>query len=140
MPAFRWKGAGYTWLVRSAEEPSVRQFPIKFGYERRTLHIQVARKPRIIPIALVPDMSVVEFPTWASQCRAGCQISKHSTKQQPTFVETVSTPHRKRLKREDQMDIQSSWTDDEKLPVSESQKLRVQQSKTRSNKKRFSNS
>ena len=40
----RWKRAGYTWLVRSCEEPKVWQFPITVGYERRTLKIEAARK------------------------------------------------------------------------------------------------
>ena len=122
----RWKGAGYTWLVHSVDEPRVWQFPMNFGYERRTLRIQAARKPKIVQAMPVPDNSIVEFPTWGSQCRACRQITKQFTQPQPTFAEIVSTPHRKRPKRDDQMDVQSPWTDDEKLPDSDAQKLRMQ--------------
>ena len=118
----RWKGAGYTWLVRSADEPSVWQLLMNFGYERRTLRIQDGRKPKIVQAMPVPDNSIVEFPTWGSQCRAGRQIAKQIMQPQPTFAEIVSTPHRKRPKRDDQMDAQSPWTDDEKLPDSDAQK------------------
>ena len=122
----RWKGAGYTWLVRSADEPSVWQFPINFGYERRTLRIQAARKPKVIPPPPSPETSIVEFPTWGAQCRAGRQIAKQSVPQRPSYADIVSTPHRKRPKRDDQMDVQSPWTDEEKLPDSEARKLRMQ--------------
>ena len=122
----RWKGAGYTWLVRSAEEPSVWQFPMHFGYERRTLHIQASRKPKIAQPAPIPDLGVVEFPTWGAQCRAGRQNFRNSVQQQPTFAEIVSTPHRKRPKTDDSMEVQSSFTDDEQLPDCEALRLKMQ--------------
>ena len=67
----RWKRAGYTWLVRSGEDPRVWQFPITFGYERRTLKNEAARKPKV---ALTPPAAVnsaMHFPTWNAQCRIG---------------------------------------------------------------------
>ena len=122
----RWKGAGYTWLVRSAEEPSIWQFPMHFGYERRTLHIQASRKPKIAQPAPIPDLGAVEFPTWGAQCRAGRQNFRNSVQQQPRFAEIVSTPHRKRPKTDDSMEVQSSFTDDEQLPDCEALRLKMQ--------------
>ena len=67
----RWKKAGYTWMVRSCEEPKVWQFPITFAYERRTLRIEAARKPKVVPAAPMPEDGVVHFPSWNAQCRIG---------------------------------------------------------------------
>ena len=67
----RWKRAGYTWLVRSGEDPKVWQFPITFGYERRTLKIEAARKPKVTPTPPAPMNNVMHFPTWNAQCRIG---------------------------------------------------------------------
>ena len=67
----RWKGAGYTWLVRSKSDPRVWEFPINYGYERRMVRIQAARKPKISPPAAVPDNTPLHFPSWNAQRRTG---------------------------------------------------------------------
>ena len=109
----RWKRAGYTWLVRSGEDPRVWQFPITFGYERRTLKIEAARKPKV---ALTPPAainSVMHFPTWNAQCRIG-KLQQHNNQSQPTFAEIVTNAARKRhrpevapIRREDS----ENWSD-----------------------------
>ena len=91
----RWKRAGYTWLVRSGEDPKVWQFPITFGYERRTLKIEAARKPKINPTPPMPLNSVMHFPTWNAQCRIGKHLPR-CLDSQPSFAEVVNNAARKR--------------------------------------------
>ena len=85
----RWKRAGYTWLVRSGEDPKVWQFPITFGYERRTL--------KMTPPA--PMNNVMHFPTWNAQCRIG-KLQPRNLNSQPTFADVVSNAARKRHRLE----------------------------------------
>ena len=95
----RWKKAGYTWLVRSGEDPRVWQFPITFGYERRTLKIEAARKPKVALAPPAPTNSVMHFPTWNAQCRIG-KLQQHSLKSQPTFADVINNAARKRHRPE----------------------------------------
>ena len=109
----RWKRAGYTWLVRSGEDPKVWQFPITFGYERRTLKIEAARKPKINPTPPVPLNSVMHFPTWNAQCRIG----KHQPRcldSLPSFAEVVNNAARKRHRAANaptQREDSENWSD-----------------------------
>ena len=93
----RWKKAGYTWMVRSSEDPKVWQFPVTFGYEPRTLKIEAARKPKTIPSPPAPVNSVMHFPTWNAQCRIG-KHQPRNLESQPTFVEVFNNAARKRLR------------------------------------------
>ena len=95
----RWKKAGYTWMVRSCEEPKVWQFPITFGYERRTLKIEAARKPKIVPAAPMPDNSMLQFPSWNAQCRVGKFYSR-AQNNHTSFVDIVTNAARKRHRPE----------------------------------------
>ena len=109
----RWKRAGYTWLVRSGEDPRVWQFPVTFGYERRTLKIEAARKPKVVPTPPAHMNNVMHFPTWNAQCRSG-KLQQRDLKSQPTFADVVNNAARKRhrpevvpIRREDS----ETWSD-----------------------------
>ena len=95
----RWKRAGYTWLVRSCEEPKVWQFPITFGYERRTLKIEAARKNQKVLDEPVPDNSMLHFPSGNAQCRIG-KLHPKTHKTHMSFVDVVNNAARKRHRPE----------------------------------------
>ena len=95
----RWKRAGYTWMVKSSEDPKVWQFPVTFGYERRTLKIEAARKPKTLPAPPAPVNNVMHFPTWNAQCRIG-KHQPHNQQSQPTFADMVNNAARKRHRPE----------------------------------------
>ena len=99
----RWKGAGYTWLVRSKSEPRVWEFPINYGYERRMVRIQAARRPKSIPPVAVPENVPLHFPSWKAQCRTGRHQPKPTTTQ-PTYVDMVNAA-RKRPKTNGHLDV-----------------------------------
>ena len=108
----RWKRAGYTWMVRSSEDPKVWQFPITFGYERRTLKIEAACKPKTITSPPVPANSVMHFPTWNAQSRIG-RLQPRIQTSQPTFVDVVNAARKRHrpevapIQREDS----ENWSD-----------------------------
>ena len=82
----RWKGAGYTWLVRSCADPRVWQFPGTFGYERRTLKVEAARKAKTIQQTPVPANNTLHFPSWNAQCRNG-KLQPRNHSMQHSFAE-----------------------------------------------------
>ena len=109
----RWKRAGYTWLVRASEDPKVWQFPITFGYERRTLKIEAARKPKILPTPFVPANTEMHFPTWNAQCRVG-KLQPRNQSSKPSFAEVVNNAARKRHRPEvapTQREDSENWSD-----------------------------
>ena len=130
----RWRGAGYTWLIRSTEEPRVYEFPITFGYERRMLRIQAARKPKPNIAPTLPEPSILQFPTWNAQCRTGKQQPK-SMPAKPSFAEVLTGNARKRFKPAVQppslSPLERDWISDEEMEsapaqISEVQKLQEQ--------------
>ena len=86
-------------MVRSSEDPKVWQFPVTFGYERRTLKIEAARKPKTLPAPPAPVNNVMHFPTWNAQCRIG-KHQPHNQQSQPTFADMVNNAARKRHRPE----------------------------------------
>ena len=124
----RWKRAGYTWMVRSSEDPKVWQFPITFGYERRTLKIEAARKPKTITSPPVPANSVMHFPTWNAQSRIG-KLQPRIQNSQPTFVDVVNAARKRHrpevapIQREDS----ENWSDiEENVPKQDDNGLKQQ--------------
>ena len=124
----RWKRAGYTWMVRSSEDPKVWQFPITFGYERRTLKIEAARKPKTITSPPVPANSVMHFPTWNAQSRVG-KLQPRIQTSQPTFVDVVNAARKRHrpeiapIQREDS----ENWSDiEENVPKPDDNGLKQQ--------------
>ena len=125
----RWKQAGYTWMVRSSEDPKVWQFPVTFGYERRTLKIEAARKPKTMPAPPAPANSVIQFPTWNAQCRIG-KHQPRTQQLQPTFADIVNNAARKRHRPEvEQIPQEDSenWSDFEDDAVKQEDKSLQQQ-------------
>ena len=124
----RWKRAGYTWMVRSSEDPKVWQFPLTFGYERRTLKIEAARKPKIATSPPAPANNVMQFPTWNAQCRIGKQPRTPAS--QPTFADVVNSSARKRHRPEIapiQREDSENWSDiEENVPKQEDSGLKQQ--------------
>ena len=129
----RWKGAGYTWLVRSKFDPGVWEFPINYGYERRMVRIQTARKPKINPPTAVPDNTPLHFPSWNAQCRTGRHQPKPS-EVKPAFVDMLNAT-RKRPKLQSHLDVkipdegESFKSDEEMEPneVQQAENLRLQE-------------
>ena len=129
----RWKGAGYTWLVRSKTDPRVWEFPINYGYERRMVRIQAARKPKINPPTAVPDNTPLHFPSWNAQCRTGRHQPKPSDAK-PAYVDMLNAA-RKRPKLQSHLDVKipdegESFKSDEEMEPNEMQQaenLRLQE-------------
>ena len=118
----RWKGAGYTWLVRSKSEPRVWEFPINYGYERRMVRRQAARKPKTAPPVAVPDNTPLHFPSWNAQCRTG----KHQPKPSTTKVAYADMLNaaRKRPKTQSHLEVKipdenESFNSDEEMEQNE---------------------
>ena len=115
----RWKGAGYTWLVRSCEDPRVWQFPITFGYERRTLKVEAARKAKTIQQVPAPAISTLHFPSWNAQGRNG-KLHSRNHSMQTSYADVVLNGERKRQRHEDhvmQRDDSETWSQCEEAPV-----------------------
>ena len=125
----RWKRAGYTWMVRSSEDPKVWQFPITFGYERRTLKIEAARKPKITTSPPAPANNIMQFPTWNAQCRIG-KLQPRTPASQPTFADVVNNAARKRHRPEIapmQREDSENWSDiEENVPKQDDSGLKQQ--------------
>ena len=120
----RWRGAGYTWLVRSKFDPRVWEFPINYGYERRMVRIQAARKPKINPPTAVPDNTPLHFSSWNAQCRTGRHQPKPSDAK-PAYVDMFSAA-RKRPKLQSHLDVKipdegESFKSDEEMELNETQ-------------------
>ena len=75
------------------------QFPITFGYERRTLKIEAARKIQQVSDEPVPDNSMLHFPSWNAQCRVG-KLHPKTHKTHMSFVDVVNNAARKRHRPE----------------------------------------
>ena len=129
----RWKGAGYTWLVRSKSDPRVWEFRINYGYERRMVRIQAARKPKISPPTAVPDNTPLHFPSWNAQCRTGRHQPKPSDAK-PAYVDMLNAA-RKRPKLQSHLDVEipdegESFKSDEDMEpneVQQAENLRLQE-------------